>query len=166
MRLTRFLAAALACAAVIPAAAQAAPDVLTGDFGPIVKWLHIYSASDGKTHIEEMPVPIEKGPYGMSVLFAAKAEKFTIGYWPDGFQSEWHYATHKNIILNLQGVQIIDIGDGKEHRLEPGVAVLADNWTGQGHRFRCEAKTGRHACVAIQATLGDLERRLPLDAPR
>lgn len=165
MRASTLLAGGVAALAMATSA-RAAPDSLFGDFGPVVKWLHIYSASDGTTRIEEMPVPIERGPYGMSLLFARKAEKFTIGYWPDGFVSEWHYAVHLNVILNLQGVQYIDIGDGKEHRLDPGVAVYAEDWTGPGHRFRCEAKTGKHACVAIQATLGELERRLPLDPPR
>jgi hypothetical protein len=162
----RSILAAALTGVFLAGGAQAAPDSLMGDFGPVVKWLRVYSGSDGKSHIEEMPVPVERGPYGMSVLFARNADKVTIGYWPDGFVSEWHYAVHRNVILYLQGVQYIDLGDGKEHRLESGVAVYAEDWTGQGHRFRCEAKTGKHACVAIQVSLGELERRLPLEAPR
>jgi hypothetical protein len=167
MAMTKLCAAAapaLALCAAAPAMAQPAggPDILSGDFGPIVKWLHLYSGADGKTHIEVMPVPEAKGPNGMTSLFARKAESFTIGYWPDGFQSDWHYATHLNLLIYLQGTQIIDIGDGQEHRLEPGMAVYAENWTGLGHRFRCIAKTGKKACVVIQATLGDLDRSLPL----
>ncbi len=159
------VAAGLAISGSIAGVAEAAgPDNLTGEFGPIVQWLHLFSGADGKTHIEVMPVPEAKGPNGMTTLFDGKAERFTIGYWPDGFQSEWHYATHKNLLIYLQGAQIIDIGDGQEHRLEPGMAVIAENWTGLGHRFRCIAKTGRKACVVIQATLGDIDRHLPLQA--
>lgn len=154
-----------ALAALVAVPAQADPDNLFGMFGPVVKWVHLYSASDGLSHIEEMPVPASAGPNGMTVLFAKPSTRVSIGYWPDGFQSPWHYATNTNVLLYLQGTQIIDLGDGVEHRLEPGVAVLADDWTGKGHRYRCEAKTGQHVCLVIQLTLGDLERRMPLAPP-
>jgi quercetin dioxygenase-like cupin family protein len=147
---------------VMGSPARAAPDVLFGKFAPVVHWVHLYSGADGKSHLEDMPVPTAKGDNDMTVLFAGPATKFTIGYWPDGYTSAWHYATHLNILLYLQGVQILDLGDGQVHRLEPGVAVYAEDWTGLGHSFHCEAKTGQHACVVIQATLGEIDRRLPL----
>lgn len=159
--------AALACctalgAALIPPPAAAAADNLFGDFGEPVRWYHLFSADDGMTHVEEMKVPVSQGSYGMSVLFDRQVRRVVIAYWPDGFQSEWHYATNTNVLLYLQGNQLIDTGDGKTYRLNPGEAVLAENWTGKGHRFRCEAKTGRKVCLVVQITLGDLEKTLPL----
>jgi hypothetical protein len=156
-------ASAVLLAAVLatgPAAAKV--DNLFGAFGDPVRWYHLYSADDGRTHIEEMAVPVSQGGYGMNVLFDRQVRRVVIAYWPDGFQSEWHYATNTNALLYLQGTQVIDTGDGKLYRLNPGEAVLADNWTGKGHRFRCEAKTGRKVCLVVQITLGDLEKTLPL----
>jgi hypothetical protein len=69
------------------------------------------------------------------------------------------------VIVYLQGAQMIDLGDGKEYRLEPGVAVLADDWAGKGHRYRCEAKTGAHACVAIDIIVGEIDKHMPLPPP-
>ena len=123
--------AAAAAALALTGSAQAAPDNLMGDFGPVTKWLHLYSASDGKTHIEEMAVPTEAGPYDMSVLLARKAVRVTIGYWPDGFVSKWHYATNQNLIVYMQGTQYIDLGDGKEHKL-----VVRMKQTGMSARAR------------------------------
>lgn len=156
---------ALAAAGIAAAPARAEPDNLFGAFGPIVRWVHLYSASDGRSYMAEMPVPSSPGPNGMTVLFARPVVRVSIGYWPDGFQSPWHYATNTNVLLYLQGTQIIDLDDGKEHRLESGVAVLADDWTGKGHRYRCEAKTAAKVCLVVQITLGELERKLPLPAP-
>lgn len=152
--------AALMTIAATPASAE--PDNLFKAFGDVVRWYHLYSADDGKTHIEEIAVPVAKGSYGMTTIFDSPLRRGVIAYWPDGFVSEWHYATNKNVLLYLQGTQIIDIGDGKEYRLPPGVAVLADNWTGLGHRFRCEAKTEAKACVVLQLTVGDLDKKMPL----
>lgn len=109
-----------------------------------------------------MKVPVSDGSYGSKVLFDRKVERVVWAYWPDGFQSDWHYATNTNVLIYLQGTQVTDIGDGKEYRLYPGQAVLADNWTGKGHRFRCEAKEGKKACLVMQITVGGLEKTLPL----
>lgn len=166
--LKRSLSSLVACVALSASSAGpvGAVDNLMERFGPIVKWYHLYSASDGFSHIEEMAVPTSMGPNGMTTLFDRAARRVAIGYWPDGFQSDWHYATNQNVLIYLQGTQIIETGDGKQYPLPPGVAVLADDWTGKGHTYRCDAKKApNNVCLVIQITLGDLEKRLPLPPP-
>lgn len=158
--------AALILAGVAASApALAAPDNLFENFGPVVRWVHLYSADDGQSYIEEMPVPESDGQWGNKVLFDRKAQRVVIGYWPDGFQSPWHSAGHINVLVYLQGEQVIDIGDGKEHRLKPGMAVLAEDWAGRGHRYRCEAKDKKRGCVVMQITIGELDKSLPMRKP-
>ncbi len=144
---------------------QAAPDNLFENFGPVVRWVHLYSADDGISYVEEMPVPESDGQWGNKVLFDTKAERAVIGYWPDGFQSPWHSAGHVNVLIYLQGEQVIETGDGKEHRLKPGMAVLAEDWAGRGHRYRCEAKDKKRGCLVLQITVGDLDKSLPMRRP-
>lgn len=146
-------------------AAHAQADILMEDFGEILIMYHMYSASDGKTYIEEMPVPPARTPYGLMTYFNRPVQKVTIGYWPDGEENTWHYAGHKNLLIYLQGTQILTTGDGKEYRLEPGMVALAEDWTGLGHTNRCVAKTKKKVCMLLQVTVDDLERELPLRPP-
>jgi hypothetical protein len=143
--------------------ASAKVDNLFGALGPVVRWYHLYSADDGKSHITEMPVPVSTGSYGAMTIFDRPVSRVSIASYPDGTHSDWHYAIHTHVIIYLQGTQVIDLDDGKEYRLEPGVAVLAEDWTGRGHRYRCEAKTGAHACVAIDIIVGEIDKHMPLD---
>lgn len=144
---------------------KAEADSLMGDFDDILIMYHMYSASDGKTYIEEMPVPAARTPYNLMTYFDHPVQKFTIGYWPDGEENTWHYAGHKNLLIYLQGTQILTTGDGKEYHLKPGMVALAEDWTGLGHTNRCVAKTGKKVCMLLQVTVDDLDKTLPLRDP-
>jgi hypothetical protein len=146
-------------------AARAEADSLMEDFGDILKMYHLYSASDGRTYIEEMPVPAARSTGDLLTYFDSRVQKVTIGYWPDGKASDFHYAGHKNLLIYLQGTQILTTGDGKEYALKPGMVALAEDWTGKGHTYRCVAKTKKKACVLLQVTIADLDREMPLRPP-
>jgi len=145
--------------------ARAEADSLMEEFGEILVMYHMYSASDGKTYIEEMPVPPARTPYNLMTYFNRPVQKVTIGYWPDGEENTWHYAGHKNLLIYLQGTQILTTGDGKEYHLKPGMVALAEDWTGLGHTNRCVAKTKKKVCMLLQVTVDDLQRELPLRPP-
>ena len=158
-----FVAVSVYFAGAVPAYADA--DSLMEDFGDILIMYHMYSASDGKTYIEEMPVPAARTPYNLMTYFDRPVQKVTIGYWPDGEEHTWHYAGHKNLLIYLQGTQILTTGDGKEYHLKPGMVALAEDWTGLGHTNRCVAKTKKKVCMLLQVTVDDLDRELPLRPP-
>jgi hypothetical protein len=147
---------------VASSGAHAEADSLMEDFGDILKMYHLFSGSDGRSHIAEMPVPLGRTASDLVTYFDRPVQKFTIGYYPDGASKDFHYAGHKNLLIYLQGTQIITTGDGKDYLLKPGMVVLADHWTGKGHTFRCVAKTRKKACVLLQVTVGELDRELPL----
>jgi uncharacterized cupin superfamily protein len=92
-------------------------------------------------------------------------QKVVIKSYPDGRVSEPHFAGHKNFLIYLQGTQVMIMSDGKEFPLKPGMAVLAEDWTGKGHTYRCEAKTGKKVCLVVQLNIGELDRTMPLRAP-
>jgi hypothetical protein len=88
-----------------------------------------------------------------------------IGSWKDGEFADFHYAVNQNLLIYLQGTQVITTGDGKEYRLEPGMAVLAEDWTGRGHTNRCVAPDKQRVCLLLQITIGDIDKSLPLRTP-
>jgi hypothetical protein len=161
------LAAAPARSAERPASTTvgATADNLFGTFGEIVKMYHLYSASDGRSYIEVMDVPPMKTPIGLVSYFDRQVRRVVIGYWKDGEAADFHYAVNQNLLIYLQGTQVITTGDGKEYRLEPGMAVLAEDWTGKGHTNRCVAPDKQKVCMLLQITIGDIDKSLPLRAP-
>lgn len=145
--------------------AGVAADSLLGTFGEILKMYHLYSASDGRSYIEVMDIPPMRTPIGLVTYFDRPVRRVVIGYWKDGEFADFHYAVNQNLLIYLQGTQVITTGDGKEYRLEPGMAVLAEDWTGKGHTNRCVAPTGQKVCLLLQITIGDIDKSLPLRAP-
>jgi hypothetical protein len=141
--------------------AHAQASSLLENFGDIMTMNHLYSAADGKSHIEEMAVPATLNGK-LTSYFDQPVQKFTIGYWKDGDFRDFHYAGHKNLLIYLQGKILISTGDGVEHQLMPGTVTLADDWTGRGHTFRCVAPTGKRVCLFLQVTVADLDRTMPL----
>jgi hypothetical protein len=91
--------------------------------------------------------------------------RVVIGHWKDGEFTDFHYAVNQNLLIYLQGTQVITTGDGKEYRLEPGMAVLAEDWTGKGHTNRCVAPDKQRVCLLLQITIGDIDKSLPLRPP-
>jgi hypothetical protein len=156
-------------AAYVERAAAADPpvvaDSLLGQFGEILKVYHLYSASDGRSYIEVMDVPPQRTPIGLVQYFDRQVRRVVIGYWKDGEFNDWHYAVNQNLLIYLQGTQVLTTGDGKEYRLEPGMVVLAEDWTGRGHTNRCHAPDKQRVCLLLQITIGDVDRSLPLRAP-
>lgn len=161
-------AAALAAGSTAPVSAQtkapAGASSLLEDFGEIMTMNHLYSGSDGFSHVEAMAVPPTLNG-NLTSYFDRPVQKFTIGYWRDGDVRDFHYAGHKNLLIYLQGKLTVTTGDGKDYVLKPGQVTLAEDWTGKGHTFRCEAPDKKRVCLFLQVTVDDLDRSLPLRDP-
>jgi hypothetical protein len=140
-------------------------DSMLDAWGDSLQWYHMYSASDGRTYIEIMDVPGATTPIGLTSYFDRQVRRVVIGTWKDGEFADFHYAVNQNVLIYLQGTQVITTGDGKEYHLKPGMAVLAEDWTGKGHTNRCVAPDKQRVCVLLQITIGDIDKRLPLRPP-
>jgi hypothetical protein len=143
--------------------AMATPDSLFGDFGDVVKMYHLYSSADGSSHIEEINVPPSKpNSNGTLGLFSAKAQGVSITAFKDGYDVPFHVLDRKNIVILLQGTLKLNIGDGKEYPLYPGVPIIGEDWTGRGHAAHCEAKVKKRVCLLYSVDLGEMDRSSPL----
>jgi hypothetical protein len=146
---------------------RAADSLLNWDGHEPVRIYHAYSASDGKSYIEQIDMPLQLGGYGSRQLFNFEnVLSVHVGTSQPHELSDWHYANNRHLIIPLQGNLRFDTGDGKEYLLRPGEAVLAEDWTGKGHRSGCDSRN-KVACVAVDVTIGPINKVLPLrDPPR
>ena len=148
-------------------AAEPVDSLLTTQDLSQLKMYHAYSASDGRTYIETMNVPAQEkhinGTTGWLYL-SVKPAQVNIGL-STNFLGDWHYAgAMRHIIVPLQDEIAFDVGDGKIFYLKPGEAILAEDWTGKGHRSGCDA-VNKQTCVVIDILVDANPRAMPLVAP-
>jgi hypothetical protein len=150
------------------ASAQAADSLFDWDDLKALKIYHAYSASDGRTYVEEISIPaseVTNGTGKAQMYFDLTPQKVKIGRSKSGAMYDWHYAyDSRHLIIPLQGDIVFDIGDGKLFHLHPGEAILAEDWTGKGHRSGCLSAT-KPTCVGIDMLLEPNPHAIPLRAP-
>jgi hypothetical protein len=79
---------------------------------------------------------------------------------------EWHGAVDfRHLIIPMQGSLFFDLGDGRTLTLKPGEAILAEDWTGRGHRSGCAPSKVQLTCVGIDMLLDANPHAIPLRSP-
>ncbi len=104
------------------------------------KVFRVYSGSDGKSHIAEVPLQMKpfsdvEGAHGEGTpMQSASGIAFRVA--PPGYVLNWHCAPRRQYSISLSGTAEIEVGDGTVARVGPGDVVLAEDLTGQGHVTR------------------------------
>ena len=102
-----------------------------------IKVTRIYTGEDGKTHAEEIDVPLSPGRRATTDLSetvpvtSVQFRRNSPAYYID-----WHTAPRRQYVITLAGESEVEIGDGTKIRLHPGHILLAEDTTGQGHISR------------------------------
>lgn len=108
-----------------------------------MKVTRVYTGTDGKSHFEDVEVPLKDGGKAgfMSALIAAKGVVFreTAG----DYNFDFHNAPRRQYVVNLEGEVEIEIGDGAKRILRSGDILLAEDTTGQGHISRAVGRKPR-----------------------
>ena len=102
-----------------------------------IKVTRIYTGEDGKTHAEEIDVPLSPGRRPTSELseqVAVTSVQFRRS--SPAYYIDWHTAPRRQYVITLAGESEVEIGDGTKIRLHPGHILLAEDTTGQGHISR------------------------------
>ena len=104
------------------------------------KIYRVYSGSDGKSHVAELPLEMKpfkdvEGAYGEAAPTQA-ATGIPFRTSPPGYVLDWHCAPRRQYSISLSGQAEIEVGDGTIARVGPGDVVLAEDLTGQGHITR------------------------------
>lgn len=155
-------------AALLPGVSVAAPDNILDAHGDPVRMLHMFSAADGTTHIDEITLPLRADDGGVTrTFFSGRADHVRLHTYKNGFNSPWRYARSEevgntgHVVLLLQGELVITIAEGKHYRVPAGTLMLNDDHVGRGHQTKCDNPTGND-CVILQMDLEDAERKLLL----
>ena len=97
-----------------------------------VVWMR---SENGKTVIEDLEIPSSKEVRGFEtpivpvagVIFRTQQPQVDMGF---------HNAPRHQIVVPLQGEVEVETGDGDTRLIRPGMALLADDLQGQGHKSR------------------------------
>lgn len=115
------------------------------------KMVRVYSGSDGKSHIEELPLDLKpftdsEGAHGEGTpMHAATGVAFR--QFAPGYVLSWHCAPRRQYSITLSGRVEIEVGDGTKAQVGPGDIVLAEDLTGQGHVTRVVGNEPRLSAI-------------------
>ncbi len=114
--------------------------------------------------MEVIDLQLIVGRDGGARILSQAAQSVHLGTSTPKELSGWHYANDQHFIMSLVGFLRFDTGDGKDYLLKPGQAVIAEDWTGKGHRSGCDPRN-KGNCVAIDLVLGPIVKTYPLRTP-
>ncbi|MCY4600729.1 MAG: hypothetical protein OXF27_12525 [Acidobacteria bacterium] len=102
-----------------------------------IKVTRIFTGEDGKTHAEEIDVPLSPGNRATTELSeAVPVTSVQFRRNSPAYYIDWHTAPRRQYVITLAGESEVEIGDGTRIRLHPGHILLAEDTTGQGHISR------------------------------
>ena len=101
-----------------------------------MKYVHLYTGTDGKSHFKDVEVEIkDAGSRGQrSELMKATGILFSIS--GADYSLDFHPAPRRQFVITLDGEVEITASDGEKRLLRPGDVMLADDTTGRGHISR------------------------------
>ena len=102
-----------------------------------MKVTRVYTGDDGKSHFEDVDIPVAGSAGGIGRLSKLIAGPGVVFREVDGdYDLDFHTAPRRQFVVNLRGSVDITIGSGETRRLESGDILLAEDTTGQGHKSR------------------------------
>ena len=114
-----------------------------------MKYTRIYTGSDGKSHFEDVKVPLQDAGSGNLISGPVKAKEIIFRETSGDYYLDWHNAPRRQFIITLDGKVEIEIGDGTSRQFGPGDILLAEDATGQGHISRAVNNQPRTSIIVI-----------------
>jgi len=108
-----------------------------------MKATRIYTGKDGKSHFEEIEIPLNnKGEIGF-LSDKQNASGIIFRETTGNYDYNWHNAPQKQFVIVLEGSVEITVGDGSKRIFKDGDVFLAEDTKGQGHISRAVNKKPR-----------------------
>jgi hypothetical protein len=118
----------------------------------------LYTGDDGRSHFEELDLPMTvsaagamSSPLAAESIFVRDTSQAGPAVW------DFHVAPRRQFALHLVGRTEIEVGSGERRTFGPGDLLLADDRTGQGHISR-EIEGPRLQVFAVLDDSVDLAR--------
>ena len=113
-----------------------------------MKIVRVFTGSDGKSHFEEVDIPmVEKSPADWRSIFT-KATGIIFRETTPQYDLDYHVAPQRQYVITVKGYVDIVVGDGSSRRFGPGDIMLAEDTTGQGHISRAVNNKPRE-CIFV-----------------
>lgn len=104
--------------------------------GRHMKVTRVYTGADGKSHFEDIEVPLKDGGKAGFMSELVKATGVVFRETDGSYNFDFHNAPRRQYVVNLEGEVEIEVGDGTKRILRSGDILLAEDTTGQGHISR------------------------------
>ena len=104
--------------------------------GRLMKITRVYTGTDGKSHFEDIEVPLKDGGKAGFMSELMKATGVVFRETDGNYNFDFHNAPRRQYVVNLEGEVEIEVGDGTKRILRSGDILLAEDTTGQGHISR------------------------------
>lgn len=101
-----------------------------------MKVTRVYTGSDGKSHFEDIEIPLKEGGKAGFMSELMKATGVVFRETDGNYNFDFHNAPRRQYVVNLEGEVEIEVGDGAKRLLRSGDILLAEDTTGQGHISR------------------------------
>ena len=101
-----------------------------------MKITRVYTGADGKSHFEDIEVPLKDGGKAGFLSELIKATGVVFRETDGSYNYDFHNAPRRQYVVNLEGEVEIEVGDGTKRILRSGDILLAEDTTGQGHISR------------------------------
>ncbi|MDE0511939.1 MAG: hypothetical protein OXI88_09160 [Gammaproteobacteria bacterium] len=101
----------------------------------MMKIVRLYSGDDGESHFQDIEIDLKPHGSGFySELF--KTEGVMFRSVAGDYSLDYHTAHKRFLVVNLTGFVDLEVGDGTVKRMGPGTVLLAEDYTGRGHRSK------------------------------
>jgi hypothetical protein len=108
----------------------------TEERGHRMKITRVYTGADGKSHFEDIEIPLKDGGKAGFMSELMKATGVVFRETDGSYNYDFHNAPRRQYVVNLEGEVEIEVGDGTKRILRSGDILLAEDTTGQGHISR------------------------------
>ncbi len=112
-----------------------------------MKYVHLYTGPDGKSHFKDVDVPLFQGRREEESSEPMKATGVFFRITGTGYDLDWHNPPRRQFVITLEGEVEITASDGTKRRFGPGDIMLADDIKGQGHITRALSNKPRRAVL-------------------
>jgi len=93
----------------------------------MTRLIHLFTGPDGRSHVEELPLPLHALEKARALHFEQTAAHAEL---------DWHTAPCLQYVVTLSGTLEFTTRDGETFVLAPGDVLRAADTAGSGHRWR------------------------------
>ena len=102
-----------------------------------MKVTHIHTADDGESHFEDIDIPLGEQHESDRRSELIKATGIIFRETGAEYDRDWHNASRRQFVINLEGAVELIVGDGSKRMLGTGDILLAEDTTGWGTYQPC-----------------------------